>query len=249
MSRRPKYRRVQDEVLDLASGLAVGAPLPAERSLAQRLGVSRMTLRRAVDELVDLGLLHRRQGSGTYVAEPKITQSLAASSFTQDMRARGLEPGARVVRFDRGPADAELASELGIAPGARVLRIARVRTADGEPIALEELAVDAALVPGLRPEDLEAASFYDLLRRRYGHRIAGGEQTMEAAALDGDAAKLLGVPKGSAAFLLQRTSKDEGGRVLEFVRSHYRGDRYRFTTNLTPSPVATEVTLAEAKRA
>lgn len=248
MSRRPKYRRVQDEVLGLASSLEVGAPLPAERSLAQRLGVSRMTLRRAVDELVDLGFLHRRQGSGTYVAEPKITQFLAASSFTQDMAARGLEPGARVVRFQHGPADADLARELEIMPGARVLRVARVRTADGEPIALEELAVDAALVPGLRPEDLEGTSFYELLRRRYGLRIVGGEQTMEAAALDAEAARLLRVPKGSAAFLLQRVSRDETGRVLEFVRSRYRGDRYRFTTALTPSPIAVEDVAAEVAR-
>lgn len=246
MPRRPKYRKVRDEVLDLATSLEIGQPLPPERRLAEFLGVSRMTLRRAVDELVAGGLLARRHGAGTFVTEPKITQSLAASSFTQDMRARGLTPGARVVRFDETPAPPEVAAELQVPAGTPVLTIARVRTADGEPIALEEIAVDARLVPGLRAADLDGASFYDLLADRYGHRIASGTQTMEAVQLDADEAHLLGVAKGSPAFLLRRISRDETDRVLEFVRSAYRGDRYRFTTSLTPTPLGLSV--AEATR-
>src|SRR5690606_3763977 len=133
--------------------MAPGEPLPAERDLARDLGVARMTLRRAVDALVDRQVLVRRQGAGTFVAAPKPAHRLAANSFSADMRARGLRPGSRTLSSERRPAGVVLAALLEIPPGAAVLHVRRLRLADDEPMALEDLHVPADLVPGLTGED------------------------------------------------------------------------------------------------
>ena len=229
-----KQERLRDALQQLISGLAPGEPLPAERDLARGLGVARMTLRRAVDSLVEEGRLIRRRGSGTFVAGAKISQRLAATSFSADMRARGLRPGSRTVASRRFPAGMMLAGLLEVPPQSPVLYVRRLRLADDVPMALEELHVPLAVAPGLTGEDLEGASYYEVLDRRFGAPVVSGTQSVEPALAGTEEAALLGIDPGAPVFLFERTSRVRGGAVAEFVRSMYRGDRYRIVVDIFP---------------
>jgi GntR family transcriptional regulator len=230
-----KQRRLRARLAELIAAMSPGEPLPAERDLARELGVARMTLRRAVDGLVADALLVRRQGAGTFVAPAKVAHRLAANSFSADMRSRGLRPGSRTLASGTTPAGLMLAALLEVPPGTPVLHVRRLRLADGEPMAVEDLHVPADLVPGLTGADLEDRSYYELLAERYGHRIASGTQTAEAALTSAADAAVLGVTPGAPAFCFERTCRVDGGRVAEFVRSVYRGDRYRIMADIFPS--------------
>lgn len=210
----------------MIEGLAAGTPIPPERTLCERFEVSRVTLRRAVDELVRDGSLVRRQGSGTYIAEPKIAQPLSTTSFSEDMRRRGLAPSSRVLSFERRPAGARLARRLGISPAEAVAELVRLRLADGEPMALETVALPDALVPDLDPDDLAARSLYAVLDQRYGLRVVDVRQIIEPTVTSEEEAEALGVPVHAPALLVRTTSRDASGRVLESARSLFRGDRY-----------------------
>src|SRR5919202_1459520 len=169
----------RQRVLELIDQLEVGEAIPSERRLSSELGISRLTVRAALDDLVRDGYLERRQGAGTFVSEPKIAQQLTLTSFSEDMRRRGMVPGSRTIELRETHAGAAVGRALSISPDARVLSIRRLRLADGEPMALEELHVPAELVPGLSREELENASFYALLEERYGVVIATGVQSIE----------------------------------------------------------------------
>ena len=233
-----KQRQVRERLEQLISTLSPGEPLPVERDLARDLGVARMTLRRAVDALVLEQRLIRRQGSGTFVAAPKVTQRLSATSFSADMRARGLRPGSHTVFARQAPAGMMLSSLLGVPPHANVLHVRRLRMADDAPMALEDLHVPCDIAPGLTGADLEDTSFYELLSERYHTPIVAGTQTVEPCLTSLEEAELLGVQPGDPAFLFERTSRIADGRVAEFVRSIYRGDRYRIVVDIFPNAPA-----------
>ncbi|HKW72522.1 MAG TPA: GntR family transcriptional regulator [Candidatus Dormibacteraeota bacterium] len=229
-----KQEETRDRVLDLVESLEVGQPIPAERQLATDLGVSRLTLRAALDDLVRDGYLDRRHGSGTYVTEPKIAQPLTLTSFSEDMRRRGMVPGSRTLELTTTTAGARLAHRLGVSPETRLIRVKRLRLADSIPMAMEILHVAEALVPGMTRADLEGHSFYELLRERYGITIASGTQSIEPTVTSEEESEVLGVPLHTPAFLFERTTVSESGRIVEFVRSIYRGDRYRLVADLVP---------------
>lgn len=235
---RSKVPRVREELVAMLATMAPGQPLPAERELARVLGVARMTLRKALDALVAESLLLRRQGSGTFVAPPKVAQRLTATSFSEDMRSRGMRPGSRTLAAVTRPAGMAVGACLGVPPTAKILQVRRLRLADDSPMALEELHVPCDVVPGLTGADLVDHSFYGLLGRRYGLVLAGGTQTVEPALVTAADAADLGVPPGSPAFLFERTTRVSTGRVVEFVRSVYRGDRYRIVVDIFPPAVA-----------
>src|SRR5215207_1419649 len=230
-----KQSLVRDELLAMLDELRVGDSIPSERRLAVSLGVSRPTLRNAVDELVREGLLVRRHGSGTYVAEAKIALPLTMTSFSEDMARRGMRPSSEVLSFETISAGAKLGQRLRISPADQVWAIRRLRLADDETMAIEFLHVPRRLLPDLRREDLEEHSFYTLLHERHGIVIASGVQTIEPTVVNEDEAEMLAVPVHSPAFLFERTTESEGGDVVEYVRSLYRGDRYRLVTELRPA--------------
>lgn len=230
----PKHETVREHLLDLIEGHEVGAAIPPERRLASDLGVSRVTLRRVIDDLVREGFLTRRQGSGTFVAQPKIAQPLTMTSFSEDMLRRGYEPGSRTLAIEVLPAGARIGRRLEISPVESIVRVERLRLADGESMAIETLHTPVAVVPELSGEDLERRGFYDLLTERYGVRLARGIQTIEPTVVSPEEAELLGVPPLSPAFLFERITRDVDQRVIEFVRSLYRGDRYQLVTELLP---------------
>lgn len=229
-----KQRQVRERLQRLVAELSPGEPLPAERDLARELGVARMTLRRAVDVLVAEGRLIRRQGAGTFVAASKVTQRLSATSFSADMRARGLRPGSRTLAARRYPAGMMLATLLDVPPQSEVLHVRRLRLADEVPMAVEDLHVPVDVAPGLTGEDLEGTSFYELLGTRFGNPVVAGTQTVEPALVAAEDAALLELEPGAPVFLFERTSRVADGRVAEFVRSVYRGDRYRIMVDIFP---------------
>src|SRR6267143_7211824 len=168
----------RSRVLDLMESLEVGEAIPSERQLSQDLAVSRLTIRAALDELVRDGYLDRRHGSGTYVTEHKIAQPLTLTSFSDEMRRRGMVPGSKTLELTITPAGARLARHLQVSPAENLVRIKRLRLADARPMAMEILHVSQALVPGLSKSDLENQSFYELLQARYGIVISSGTQTI-----------------------------------------------------------------------
>jgi GntR family transcriptional regulator len=233
-----KQRETKDRVLDLMEGLGVGQAIPSERQLSAELGVSRLTLRAALDELAREGYVIRRRGSGTFVSEPKIAQELTMTSFTEDMRRRGMDPGSRTLGLEVVPAGARLGRFLHVSPSEPIVVAKRLRLADRETMAIETLHVREVLVPGLTQRDLDGQSFYEILRDRFGIVIAGGAQTIEPTVTNEEESEALGVPLHSPAFLFERVTHSESNEIVEFVHSIYRGDRYRLVTDLTalPSP-------------
>jgi GntR family transcriptional regulator len=229
-----KQSETRDQVLDLIEQLQVGDAIPSERQLSTDLGVSRLTVRAALDDLSREGYLVRRRGAGTFVSEPKIAQELTMTSFTDDMRRRGLRPASRTLDLRVAPAGARLGRILHVSPSEPIVVASRLRLADGETMAIETLHVRERHVPGLTAADLEEQSFYELLRDRYGIVIVGGTQTIEPTVTDGEESAALGVPLHSPAFRFERVTHADTGEAVEFVESIYRGDRYRLVTALGP---------------
>jgi GntR family transcriptional regulator len=221
-----KGARLQEIFEEWVADLPPGSPIPSERDLAEHFGVARMTVRLQLDRLAQRGLLYRHRGRGTFVAEHRVAHTEHLTSFTEDMRARGLEPGSRLVAMEEIRAGANLAARLEISASSRVVRIRRVRTADAEPMAAEETHVPARRFPGLVDQDLYHGSLYDLFEHRYGVRVAEAVQRVTVGDLTVEEAKLLEAEPGRPAFRIERTTRDADGAVIEFASSVYRGDRY-----------------------
>ncbi len=231
-----KQSETRDLVLDLIEQLEVGEAIPSERQLSTDFGVSRLTLRAALEDLAREGYLVRRRGAGTFVSEPKITQELTMTSFTDDMRRRGLRPASRTLELRVASAGARLGRLLHVSPSEPVVIVRRLRLADGESMAIETLHVRETHVPGLTAKELEERSFYELLSDRYGIVIVGGHQTIEPTVTDEDESAALGVPLHSPAFRFERVTHSQTGEIVEFVESIYRGDRYKLVTALNRTP-------------
>ena len=233
----PKYHQLSEILSDLiATELEVDTPIPSERVLAERFGVARMTVRQAVNQLVTGGRLYRVPARGTYVARPTIVLPVRLTSFTQDMVSRGLKPGSVDLVRRTDPAEPAVALELGVRPGEQVHVIERLRTADGEPMAIERAYLPAAIAPGLSEQPLADRSLYAVLEERHGIVLDAGEQTISASTVTGADAALLAVPDGSPVLLLTRRSFATGVPV-EYVVSAYRADRYQLHVALdSPSP-------------
>jgi GntR family transcriptional regulator len=227
-----KQRETRERVLELTETLAVGDSIPSERQLGADLGVSRLTVRAALDELVREGYLVRRRGAGTFVAEPKVAKGIDINSFSDDMRARGMTPASRTLDLAIVPAGARMGRILHVSPAEPVVAVKRLRLADGDPMAIELLHVRQSLVPGMTAADLEENSFYDLLASRYDLSIVGGSQTIEPTVTNEEESAALGVPLHSPALLFERVTRSASGEIVEFTSSTYRGDRYRLVTEL-----------------
>ena len=237
-----KQSQTRDRVIDLMERFGVGNAIPSERQLSADLGVSRLTVRAALDELVREGYLVRRRGSGTFVREPKIAQELTMTSFTEDMQRRGMVPASQTLDLRITPAGAHLGRLLHVSPSEPVVIISRLRLADRETMAIETLHVRESLVPGLSAADLEHQSFYEILEGRFGIEIVGGLQTIEPTVTNEEESAALGVPLHSPAFLFERTTRAASGEIVEFVRSIYRGDRYKLVTELNRRPTRSRTT-------
>ncbi len=216
----------------LAQGvLAPGTPLPPEREIAALTGLSRVTVRKAIGRLVAEGLVIQRQGSGSFVAPraARLDQSLSRlTSFTEDMSRRGLSTTTRWL--DRGVymASPDELVALGLTADASVARLARLRLADGRPMAIERAALPLSILPD---PGLVDASLYGALAEA-GLRPVRALQRIAARNLGADDAATLETAPGSAGLSIERTSYLADGRVAEFTRSLYRGDAYTFVAEL-----------------
>jgi GntR family transcriptional regulator len=227
-----KSEQVRRHVLDLVEAqLRPHDKLPTERELAGELAVSRLTVRRVLDNLEHERRVYRVQGAGTFVREPHVAKSLELTSFTEDMRSRGMTPGSRLLVAEETPAGARIGQALALSPAEPVLHIARVRTANAEPICLEHSYIPGRLASGLLQHDLQG-SLYDLLNQHYRLRLEHAAQTILATVVEADDARLLNVPAFSAAFRVERTGYDARGRAIERAESLYRADRYSYQVTL-----------------
>jgi GntR family transcriptional regulator len=234
----PKYYVVKRHLLGLLPGFSPGVPLPTERELASALSTSRTTVRQALTELVTEGRLVRRHGSGTYVAEPKLAWPLQMSSFTQQAASSGLVVESSFVASQRIRATDELARLLQVEPSAPVLRLERLRKVNGAPMALEQSHLSAVRFPGLARAVRRTGSLYQVLSEQWDVKVVGAVETIETVPASPREAGLLGTDVGAPMMMLSRHSFDAADEPVEWVRSWYRGDRYKFVATLgfTGSP-------------
>ncbi len=234
---------VRAHVRGLISEARPGDRLPAERELSERCGAARMTIRRVVDGFVTDGLVERRPGSGTYVRRQPLVRSLGLTSFSEDMRARGLIPGSRLVAFTREFDVPKITEQLNVDKRAAIIHISRLRLGSGEAIAVEDIWIPETFVPGLTRADL-AGSLYTVLHRRYGLAVDSAAVLIESTIPDARVSSLLGIDPSQACLRLSMTDVDSRGRVLMLAQCDYRGDKYRLMANVDRAP--RQVTRARA---
>jgi GntR family transcriptional regulator len=230
---RPKGEALREILEGLVASLGPGAELPSERVLAEHFGLARMTVRTEIDRLVTEGLVYRLHGRGTFVAEPRVAQAVLFSSFSEDMRARGMTPGSVVRSRELIEAGPFLARTLEVAAGAPVAEFERVRTADGEPLALERVYLSAERFPGIEEADLEHASLFELLAERYDTSLSGADQRVVAVAIEAEEAPLLGVDEGVPGLRFHTLARDARGVPAYYATSLFRGDRYEIELHQT----------------
>lgn len=232
----PKYRELADMLVARFAHAPVGSSTPSERQLAEETGVSRMTARRAIDELVREGLLTREVGRGTFVARPAVSVPLQLTSFTEDMRARGYAPSSRLLHLGGIPATEQVAAVLRIPVGAEVVLLSRLRLADGMPMAIERSHLRADLFPGLDRYDFGSESLYRVLTEEYGVRFEAGEQVIRAGIVRDADADTLSIPHGDPVLELVRTSVSRGS-VVEWTTSTYPASRFELSAKIAPVTV------------
>lgn len=224
--RETKTDMVRAHLAHLLADAPPHTRLPTERDLAVELDVSRPTVRQALAHLEVDGLVYRVQGAGTFAAPHRITKTIELTSFSEDMRARGLEPGSRTVLAEVAPAGSLAATALGIGPDDAVVQLERVRTADGTPVCHEVVRLPGWVGTDILDE-IDGGSLYEILERR-GVRVDHAEQSVTATVLDAATAQLLDAPPRSAALHVARTTFDVRGRAVEHAESTYRADRYDY---------------------
>jgi GntR family transcriptional regulator len=226
----PVWAQIEDALAAriTGGGLRVGDRLPAERDLAQEMGVSRGTIRHALDALAARGLIERGVGRGTFVAAGKVEVRLHdVAGFTEQMARAGVKAQARVLRAGATAAPEQVAAALDVAAGAPVVRIERLRLAGRLPLTLEDSWIPAARFPAIEDLDLRG-SIYALMRDLYGHVPVRVVEALEPVAAQSHSADALGVAPGSPLMLVERTAFDADGVAVEYARDLHRGDRARF---------------------
>ncbi len=226
----PIYQKLQRGIIRAVnSGLiSTDESLPSERSLASSLGVSRITIRRAITGLAESGILSQRRGAGTFVSK-RMEQPLSQlTGFSEDMIRRGMTTTTTWLERSIGPASPHEIQMLNLQPGADVSRLYRVRNADETPLCLEHACLPVAFLPD--PTEV-TQSLYDFLAQS-GKRPVRAIQKIRAELFSIEQAHLLGVPLGSACLYIERQSFLADGTPVEFVCSHYRGDSYDFIAEL-----------------
>ncbi|HET6607673.1 MAG TPA: GntR family transcriptional regulator [Rhodopila sp.] len=233
--RLPLHAQLEEHLAqEISSGtLAPGSCLPPEHVLSERYGVSRTTIRTAIQSLVRRGLVEIRRGKGTFVTLPKITQELThLTGFVEDMHALGRVATAKVLGRGLIAANAAVAARLGVPKGHEVVRIQRLRIADGVALSFDETYLPRALGERIMEDDLEATPIFTLLEQKYGTPLLEAEYRLEAVSADPRVARALGIAAGSPIFLIERTSFSRDHRPVDYERLYYRGDHVRFVTRL-----------------
>jgi GntR family transcriptional regulator len=239
MAEAPLYGKVEEVLAsEIAGGeYQPGDRLPSEDELLARFGVSRITVRRAIQNLIQRGVVEIQRGRGTFVLAPKVSQELTKlTGFVEDMDTHGRRASARVVSQGVVAASARVARQLGVSKGTRVMRIERVRLADSVPMSFDETYLPLKIGREIVRNDLRVMPIFTLLEEKYGLPLAEAEYSLEAAAASGHVAVALGVPEGAPIFRIERTSFTTEGRPIDYEMLSYRGDLIRFVTRLGRHP-------------
>lgn len=218
---------------EIRSGaLRPGDRLPPERELAVRFSVSRVTIRRALAELSEAGLVQAKQGQGTFVSPRVVGEtSTTLMSFSELGRARGLQPTAHVLAHETRPATLDEAESFDVAPGTPIFILERLRLLDGMPISIDTSRIPLIHAPGLETIDFSTRSLYDSLDH-VGAAPVRADYTVRAETATATQASLLGLAEGAAVLHTRTASHDRADRVVELGRMIYRGDRYQFQATL-----------------
>ena len=239
----PLYMQIAESLLEqiVTGKLSPEERLPSERELSKQLNVSRMTLRAALQVLDNKGLLVRRPGDGTYIANPKIERQAAKLvPFTESMRKRGYQTSAKVIVLEQRLAEVSIANRLNIPVSSLVYYCQRLRLINQEPVMLEQFTMPRDYFPNLEKYDLEKRSFYEIAENEYGVTIRQAQQSLEAVAATEFEAELLGIDPGDPLMLEYRLAFDPDGRPVECGNDLYRGDHFRFITEIAPLDVRSE---------
>jgi GntR family transcriptional regulator len=231
----PRYYQLKEIIRErIRSGeWKPGDLIPSERELSEKYGISRMTARQAITDLVNEGLFYREQGKGTFVSQRKITQQLInLTGFTEDIRARGQRPGTKVISAEMRPADEATAEKLRIPSGTPIFRLQRLRLADGEPLAIELSQINFKGCQMLLEENLEQNSLYRVLETKYGISLMEADQELEAGLAGNEEAQFLKISVGSPVLFTRRTTYTERNQPVEYAKAVYRGNKYTFYTHM-----------------
>ena len=209
-------------------GIDPGSALPSERELSEMAGLSRVTVRKGIKQLIDEGVVISKHGSGTFVARRIETAGAKLNSFSDDTRSRGQDPGVVWIYKSYALATEEEAAVLEVPPDVRVARLGRVRLAGDEPLAIEHAVIPAMFMPDL---DALGDSLYQALDV-HGFRPTSGTQRIRASLATETEAGILSVRQHSEVLRIERRTRIPDGRIVDFTRSVYRGERYEFVTDL-----------------
>lgn len=226
----PLYYQIKQNLLELveSSRFTAGDLLPAESEMGEYYGVSRLTVRQAVGELVRDGVLVRERGRGTFVARPKTTHIMVRTSgFSERIKELGQTPSSRVLSYEVIPATASVAENLHIAEGSPVYKLVRLRSVDGEPQLIETTHLPQAMFPNMEAVDFSQVSLYSTLAQRFDCLVTAADEVFEPVLVTSYEADLLGVKAKSAALLLEIIAYDQFGNRVEYNKSIIRGDKAR----------------------
>lgn len=209
-----------------------GIALPSEAALCDHYGVSRGTLRRAIQDLVSEGYLERYRGRGTFVSRSKLESGVVGAYNRFHVVGPALDPGGRVLLCRRIPAAKDIAAMLDVRPGTRLWMLERLRFTDGKPVSLQTSFLPFDLCPGLARQDLATRHLIDVLREVYNVHLGSAVEYVEPTVADGYAARLLGVKLRTPLFQIERTTYTVTGVIAEYRRAVLRGDVYRYRVEL-----------------
>jgi GntR family transcriptional regulator len=232
----PLYAQVEQALIARITdgSLSPGTRLPSEDYLVQEYAVSRTTVRAAIQSLIQRGLVEIQRGKGTFVTLPRITQDLTElTGFVEDMQAVGRKATAKVLDQQVVVSSEFVARQLALPQGSPVVRIQRVRLADGNPLSFDETYLPKELGRKITTNNLETNPIFSLLEEKYDTPLIEAEYRLEASCADSTVAPALNIEIGSPIFLIERTSYSIGHRPVDYEKLHYRGDRIRFVTRLS----------------
>jgi GntR family transcriptional regulator len=231
----PIYYQIQEWIKQQieAEEWKSGDKIPSENELCDTFKVSRMTIRQAINNLVEQGYLYRKRGIGTFVQLPKVEQGLQGmTGFTEDMLVRGMRPSSELLSLEIVAASSKVADKLQTKEGEPVYEVRRTRLADDEPIALETAYLSPLVVKDINKDVLQH-SLYEHLEQKLGYKLLRATQTIEASIATEEEASNLHIPKRAPVLVVEQTSYGEDDVPLEYVKCIYRGDRYKFITNIS----------------